>query len=65
MMWFKRLPNVVLTRYSDNQAYDVVLARAFRRGGKLWCVWRSQYVLLKNDGTCVGDTNFPMTWEVI
>jgi hypothetical protein len=65
MMWFKRLPNVVITRYDNESIYDVALTRAFRRNGKLWCVWRNDYMLLKDDGSCVGDTTFPMRWEAI
>jgi hypothetical protein len=65
MMWFKKMPNVVLTRYSGNDVYDVFLTRSFRRNGKLWCIWRNQYMLLKSDGTCVGDTGFPIRWEAI
>jgi hypothetical protein len=65
MMWLKRTPNVVLTRYNDGKTYDVALTRSFRRNGKLWCVWRNDYMLLKDDGACVGDTTFPMRWEAI
>ena len=65
MMCFKKMPDVVLTRYSGKNVYDVLLARSFRRNGKRWCIWRSQYMLLKDDGTCVGDTGFPMRWEAI
>ena len=68
MIWFKKMPNVVLTRRIEGiygATSEPFLARAFRRSGKLWCVWRSGLVLLKDDGTCVGETGFPMTWEKI
>ena len=65
MIWFKKMPNVALTRSADETIYDVILTRTFRRDGKLWCVWRNKYILLKDDGSCVGDTTFPMRWEAI
>lgn len=65
MIWFKKMPNVVLTRHNDDHVYDKSLVRAFRRSGKLWCVWRGGLVLLKDDGTCVADTGFVMRWEKI
>jgi hypothetical protein len=68
MICFKKMPNVVLTQKIGG-LYDAsstaILARAFRRNGKLWCVWRGGLVLLKDDGTCVGETGFPTTWEAI
>ena len=65
MICFKKMPNVVLTRHNYDLVFDKHLARAFRRSGKLWCVWRGDFVLLKDDGTCVGGDGFPMTWEKI
>jgi hypothetical protein len=65
MICFKKMPNVVLTRHNYDLVFDKHLARAFRRSGKLWCVWRDGLVLLKDDGTCVASTGFHMTWEKI
>lgn len=68
MLWFKRLPNVALTQKMVG-IYDpfenVFLVRAFRRKGKLWCIWGQEYLLLKSDGTCVGVAGSHMTWEAI
>lgn len=65
-MWFKKMPDVVLTHYwSDGKPFDQKLARSFYRDGKRWCKWRGEYVLLKDDGTCVGASSFPMSWEAV
>jgi len=68
MIWFKRPPNVAITQkitgvYGSTE--EVFLVRSFRRSGKLWCIWRGEHVLLKNDGTCVGTSVFPLTWEAL
>lgn len=69
-MWFKKMPDVMpdvmLTRYwHDDTLFDRKLARSFRRDGKRWCEWRGDYILLKEDGTCVGDTVYRTVWEAI
>jgi hypothetical protein len=64
-MWFKLMPDVLLTRRHFGKLVDQKLVRSFRRNGKRWCKWHGEYVLLKEDGNCVCDTVFPMEWEFI
>ena len=67
MMWFKKMPNVVLT-FEASDFYGgkrTVLTRAFRRGGNLWVKWHGEFVLLKENGSCVGDIPATVVWDEI
>lgn len=67
MMWFKKMPNVAITLDAADfyGGKRTVLTRAFRRDGKLWVDWHGEPTLLKDDGSCVGNTWPPATWEAI
>ena len=65
MICFKKLPDVILTRLSQGLIVDQILVTSFRREGKRWCIWRREYILLRDDGSCAGDMGFPTIWEEI
>jgi hypothetical protein len=72
-MWFrkKKMPDAMLMRYGPcvergkASVYNRELIYTFQRHGKRWCTWRAQPLLLRDDGSVVGDVESDATWEFI
>ena len=64
-MWFrKKMPDAVLRRCLTPEGSYLYhdLVRTFVANGKRWYKFRQQYLLLKDDGTVVGDPD-AAEWE--
>jgi hypothetical protein len=66
MLWFKKMPDAVVRRFvGDGTEISVRLVRTFRKEGKLWCEWDGYVLLLRDDGSCLGDDVCFLRWEFI
>ena len=66
-MWFrKKMPDAVLFRYRmrDGSHARQETVRTFIADGKRWCKFRGQHLLLKDDGSVLGDAD-THKWEAL
>jgi len=66
MLWFKKMPDAVLRRYktSDGTFAQNKLVRTYMRGGHRWCDFGGNPLLLRDDGSVVGNED-TYEWEFI
>jgi hypothetical protein len=67
-MWFKKkMPDAVLRRFvtSDGTVSYADLVKTYRKEGRLWCDFRGKTLLLREDGSVVGEPDYFCKWEFI